>query len=247
MEEVADANRTGLGINIEVEYLGNYLDQQTFSQDLNALLSKYNLQETADTLLYIALYENERAWAVYENAHRKYESLKLAKELAQLLLAFKQTAENKLFKLKLETFTATTKVTFPNLIAWIGQMIEKGLSNADFTLPQLGEGVFHLLADQEKGIKVGEPIDYTVIQQMALQRIRAPRMLEKKLLAAFLYNTWVYLDQETELISAEGRHFSDAQMNFLFDIAEMLGWLDRNRIDAPPKDYLYSLFANHLK
>jgi len=235
----------GVGMELEAQYIIHETQSQ-FEHAFDAIISEYGLTSLRDSILYICLVESESAFFELQHIANTFNSKMLAKELAQLLVCLRDTPESHEIALRLTTPTAAVKLTHRKLITWIEKMITEELSSGHFTYHDLGEEAFRLVSDG-KTIKFGEPLNYDNLRDISTKFIRSPNRANKKLLIRWLYNVWKVVKSETPLTSPMNVTYTDRQMNFLFELAEIFGWLDRFSFEAEPKDYMHALFAYYTK
>jgi hypothetical protein len=92
-----------------------------------------------------------------------------------------------------------------------------------------------------------EPIDIERIKQYANLKLVNPKNRLKKGMATISFAVYSYLEGETELKASEGVSFSDRQLNFLFELLELLKQVNRLEIDSDAKDYMRTLLMNFLR
>lgn len=244
-EELHHAIDLGRSEVVETYNILNYETEDAFKRSFTEIIIKYELEIYMHTLGYIALVENDGAYENWSLINGDYDSRLRTKQLAQLLMCMHETSDQKLQAFKLTTLTDTVKLTDSNLIRWIGGLIAKGLSTADFTLDELGQSVYRLIADDNGAIHFDEELDYTRISYYAKKRIIRPSRQRNKILYAFLSKVLYFLEHHTDLTTSGNSRYTNSQMNFLFDLAELFGWLNRLEIDSEPQDYMYAFFQNN--
>ena len=244
-EELQHAIYQGRGEVVETYNIFNYETEDAFKRAFAEIITKYELEIYVYTLGYIALVENDAAYEKWWLVNDDYNSKLRTKQLAQLLTCMHETPDQKLQALKLTTLTDTVKLTDSNLIRWIGGLIAKGVSTADFTHEELGQSVYGLIADDNGSIHFDEELDYRRISYYAKKRIKKPSLHRNKILYTFLSKVLYFLEHHTHLTTNGNSRYTDSQMNFLFELAKLFGWLNELKIESEPKDYMYALFANN--
>jgi len=246
-KELADLEVREERLLYETEFNTENVSPEDFLAAFIPLITNYDLIEYIDSILYIVLYEYDKYNAILFHAYETYESKKLSKELAVLLLCLRETPESKLSALKLTTLTSSVKITNKKLVSWIGRLVKQGLENGNFSWGELGEGVYDLMPSDENGISFDAPLNYTKLSAIASKSIRNPKTLVKRHLALFLHKMWYFLENETNLTTAGESKYTDRQLNFLFKLGEVLGCLNEEDIESEPKDYIRTLFENYIK
>ncbi|HTK20174.1 MAG TPA: hypothetical protein VL442_11690 [Mucilaginibacter sp.] len=246
-DQLEYAIQNGHGESVELDFIPGNVAKEEFIELFLNVLEKYELMDYAETLLYICLREALEYDTVINHAYDTYNSEKRAEQLAQLLLCFEETTPQQLLTLKLSTLKQTVKITDNNLITWIGGLIKAGFENGKFSYGQLGEGVWHLLEPGPNGLKFPSTLNYDRIKSIANKTVRSPTLIHKKQIAYRLHNIWQFINCETTLTSDQDVRYSDKQLNCLFEIAQVLGWLHVDAINSPPKDYMYALFTNYIR
>jgi len=212
------------------------------------LVEKYCIPEHYDTLLYICLIESNDADIKYQHAYSTYKQVKRVKELAQFLRVINPANKHKADKLKLTSLTMKAEIVDQSLINWIGKAIVAKLTVEPFSNIVLGEGIWELLEYNSPDPSANSlSLNFDAMEVIATKIIREPGKRERNIhLTSFLFNVWHFLDSETNLTTEDGVRFSAAQLNFLFDVAELFEWIKADNIESDPKDYIYTLLKNRI-
>ena len=149
----------------------------------------------------------------------------------------------------LSTSNENIKLTNTKVLAWIGQLVNKTISEGSFTPSELNVEILCFIADDKGAIKnMPQPLNYQIIQNAAERKIRKPGIRERnRFLRGFFKKVLVVLNNENILRAEEGVRYADKQLNFLFEVAVLMEWLHEDEFDSEPKDYIYTLLANHDK
>ncbi|RZM24754.1 MAG: hypothetical protein EOO88_21735 [Pedobacter sp.] len=234
--------------NLEVDSIWNEETRLAIETGFSNLVKRYDVAEHHNTLLYICLVESNHADIQLQGIHENYKNILRLKELAQLLLLYKPTNRHKPSSIKIASLTEAIKVTDSQLISWIGSLIQEAIGDGHFNPTELGEGLFSFSNGVGKNLTDHDILNWSMIEKTADQKIRRPGVRERnKQLSTFLLKVWQFLDNETTLTTCEGVRFTDDQLNFLFELAELLEWLREDKIESDPKDYIYTLLWNRLK
>jgi hypothetical protein len=221
-------------------------NEVAFEKDFKELLAKYNLIEHYDNLLYLTLYTFDSAWQGIQWAYDDYQSKKRARELAKLLLLLKQTAPGKLCGIGFSSLMDTAKTTDPLLNDWISKTLENAIESKSFPIGAFGDNVLQMLTDKHNPLEP-EPANIDKLKRYASKRLVNPKNQITKGKATICLSIYHYLQGETNLKASENTIFSDAQLNFLFKLLQLLKQVDEQNIDSEPKDYMRTLLMNYLK
>jgi hypothetical protein len=214
------------------------------------LVDRYNLTEYYETLLFVCCVESNHADLNFQHVHQNYQNRLRDKQLAQFLLLFKPNAKYPAINLKISTLTETVKITNPDLITLFGSLMTQFLEQGDFIPGIHGTSLFQFIANDTGSIDANSEfkLNYAVIDALASRSVRKPGIRDRnRTLAAFLLIVWNVLDKATPLTTIEGIRFSDNQLKFLFEVAEIFEWLRDIDIHSDSKDYIYTLLLNEIK
>jgi len=233
---------------LEIDSIWKVEQRLDLERKFKALATEYGLVKHYDTLLYIILLEHNNADIKFYHSHSVYDKHKRIKELAQLLLMFQPDTKHKPDKLQLSSAMENVKLTDQTLINWIGKLINQTIQELNLKPTELGEEVFDFISNKDRSILSAEQnLNYDKIKQYAAHSVRKPTIRERnKVLAPFLLNVLKFLNKETTLSSPPTIRFTDEQLNFLYNLANLLEWIDDKRVGSEGKDYLGTLLLNHV-
>lgn len=202
-----------------------------------AILRKYGLQVHYENLLFLVLNKKWEIDQVSFALEDEYVVQKRAQELAKLLLAFKDTAENQYQGLQLKTTNSNLSpvVKDKKLISWLGSLLIDAIDQEKEPI-----GLLSLTGDKFLRGTIEK------LKEVANRRIANPNAVRKKYLADFCLNLYPYLVSETNIRPDAKTLVSDNQLNFYFDTLVLLGMLNSDKIHSEPKDYMRTLLKNHL-
>jgi len=205
----------------------------------------YGIEDHNNELLYLILQKNEQIRERYDAYWQNYEDDQTSAEIAKFLLAFKDSKPNQAFQLVAKPITGSVAIKDAAVAKWMGEQIYKAIEARQFPLDIFGEKIlYNLFGDEFDG---DAPISRDTLKEASLLKPRVPTVRIKKLLVEFCLYLQVYLIKETKLTAPEDVLLTDAQANLFFDILECIGYLDRDKIQSDPKDYMHAMFKNHIK
>jgi hypothetical protein len=234
-------------IILDIDAIYNEQLRIAVETSFSELIRLNNLDKHHQTLLYVCLIESNVADMEYQAIYDTYKQRLRDKQLAQFLLLYKPTSKHKPTNIKVSTLTDTIKITAPDLIDWFGSLIQEFVEQRKFIPGTHGGSLFKFTMNNDWSLNDGK-LNYEVIERLAAQTIRKPGIRDRnRLLATFLFKIWNVLDKATALTTNGEVRFSDKQLKFLFEVAVILGWIDRLYYDSDDKDYIYSLLSNEMK
>jgi hypothetical protein len=232
-------------VQIEIDSIWEEQEGKTVEQRFSELVGDFDLLEHRDTLLYVVLLESNHADVAYQLVHDTYTQRLRDKQLAQFLMLYKPGNKRLPTNIKVSSLEKTVKLTDSGLLMWFGDLVKQFLQRGEFIPGEHGSSLFKFLQTDDSQIDSKQQLNYAVIEAISSLTIKKPNIRDRnKHLASFLLVVWNVLDRETPLRAVQGAKFSDHQIKFLFEVAEIFGWLNRLQIDSEPKDYLYSLLNN---
>lgn len=232
-------------LNIELDW-AVFQDEEAFTIAFKHLLSKYGLEHHYDNLLYLTLTRFDDIWAQIQWAHEDYASKKRARELAQLLLVLQETPAVKLGTIAFKALTADAKVNDPILMEWICKTLLKAIAGKQYPIGQFGDAVHTILGGQQP-INEANDIDDDLLREVLKKRLINPKNTIRKGQADLCLVVYGYLQSGTQLKAESDNNFSDAQLNFLFDLLVLLKQINPDTITTEPKDYMRTFLMNFLK
>lgn len=231
----------GITIDFESEYYDEVYPQ--LYEGLSIILTRYHLEDHINELYYIIILLDNQYQEVRFSQEEAYNDDKTAKELAQFLLTFKNAQPKQAFQLVAKSLTDTAAVKNPDLAKWLCQVIYDAIEARSIPFDLFGEQIYlHLFGMNPLD---GEPISKERLETSSELSIRKPKF--SNLLFKFCLHLRTYLNDETELKTTGSVLLSDVQANLFFDIFEFMGYVNKEKIQSEPKDYMHTLFRNQLK
>jgi hypothetical protein len=227
---------------IVIDWWDEERDKTVFNS-FQKILSKYDLVEFGDDLLLLLLLKYKFIEERIYDLELDYNNRKRAKDLAKFLLLAKQTPANKYNKIVIATNTDTAKVTDPDIMAWIGQLITENIEKGNYPISLLGLAAIDMFTDRDNP----NELNIEKLAAAASERIITPGKLFKEQQADFCLFIYKYLVMETGIKPDADKWFSDKLSNFYFDILELFGYVDRLKIESEPKDWTRTFLMNRLK
>lgn len=243
-EQQIDAIEELGGVHLELEYMseGDYV---RVSEGLKTLTARYGLQEHYAELVYLILKQNEHMRMLYDAYWNNYNDDLTSKEVAKLMLAFKKSDENQNFHLSIKTLTDTVTLKDSTIARWMMEEFYNKIEAGEFPLGLFGEKLVYNLFGDEFG--TAKQISDERLKATANLSPRKPTVKLKKLYVEFCLYVQVYLINQTHLTISENVLLTDAHANFFFDVLELIGYLNSNKIESEPKDYIHAMFNNYKK
>ena len=242
--DIENLNYEHQPIQIELDW-SVFEDEAAFDDRFRKLLNERQLLKHYDNLLYIVLYVYDFVWKEIEIAYEQYDSLKRAKELAKLILLLKNTRLGKLSPISFKSFNDSAKTDDPILNDWISDTLIKALEAKQFPTSSFGTIVLEMLNNEGQPFDE-EPVDLDKVKTYAKKRLINPKNRVKKASVTIASVVLIYLNNETELQSSDDTAFSKAQLDFLFDLLQLLKLVDESTIGSNNTDYMRTLLMNYL-
>jgi len=231
------------GVPVILEYM-NEDDYYRVSDGLKSLLNKYSIDGHWDEILYLLLQKNEQMRVRYDAYWRNYEDDLTSREVAKFLLAYKTSNPRHDFHLSAKTMTGNLTIKDSAISRWIAELIYQNIEDQKFPFHLFGEKIiFNLLGE-----------DFTSNPIISMERLQATANLKpqkptkkiKKLYVELCLYLQVYLINRTERTAPANVLLTDAQANLFFEVLELLGYLDRDKVESEPKDYIHAMFRNNI-
>lgn len=233
------------GFEYLVEFYDNDEDIRRIKEGFQVIAAKYDLSNHYDNLLLIALYKLNITEAALYELRLQHPLQERTKELANLLLAFRQSERKHLNSFALKTFTNAAKVTDGWAIEWILTLLEKGIAKGQYPIGgfdySLNEKFHDTLPNGDKVLSLQK------LKEEAERPVVSYKRMVKSYHADFCLYVYRYLDQETDIRPDKTKLLSDAQLNFFYELMVLLEMINPDTIDSEPKDYIGSLLRNRIK
>lgn len=209
-----------------------------------ALVAKYSLSAYRDDLLFLVLGKIDEHEAILDELYFQYDQRKRTKELAQLLLTVVETPPNQYDSLVLKTLLKTTKLTDKTTLQWIGSSLIDSIQSGNMLAKDFE---YRIMTDFFETTENGKVLSPAKLAIEAERKIETPTKGEKASYADICLYLRPYLINETDIRPDPERLFSDAMLNFYFDLLVLFGYLDPNKIMSEPKDYMRTLLNNRIR
>lgn len=231
----------------EVELLIEWkvFQDEIFPTKLKELLAENGLIDHYDNLLYILYNAYHEVWTGIQQHIDNYESQHRARELARMLLLLKDTPRHKLDIVIFKSYKEISKITDTNLTTWISETLIKAIEQGKFPLNMFGINVMEMLSDQLPP-QENLPINLDKLEAVKKKQFQNWKKHIKTGKFRICLPIFLYLQNETGLKAAEGINFSDAQLEFLFNLLQLLKQIHIDQIQSKPKDYMRSGMVNLL-
>ena len=230
---------------ITLEYIG----EENFNRiniELLQKLEEYKLTEHHNELLYLILLKNEQIRVRYDAYWENYNDDLTSKEVAKFLLTFKETRPTEHFQLVAKPSLSSSSAIKDTAIAkWMCQVLYDKIEHKEFPLGLFGEKLIYDIFGNDS--QSNKPIDINRLKAIANKSPKLPSVRLKKLYVELCCYLQPYLMEQTNLNADKGTLLTDQQASFFFDILEMIGYIDREKITSEPKDYIHSMFSKHAK
>lgn len=240
-----DITRIGLSDGVPIHL--DYMSEASFLRVSDALRTatvEHGIEDHFTELLCLILTKNEQIRERYDAYMQNYNDDQTSSEVAKFLLAYKESESNHEFHLVAKPLTGSVAIKDTAVAKWMCEQVFKAIEKRDFPLDVFGEKILYDLFGDE--FKSDKPISMERLKATAMLRPRKPTVRVRKLYVEFCKYLQVYLINETRLTASEDVLLTDAQANFFFTILESIGYIDGEKIDSEPKDYIHTLFRNVL-
>ncbi|ATP58404.1 hypothetical protein CPT03_19025 [Pedobacter ginsengisoli] len=241
--DIAAIQQAG-GVPVNLEYMREtrYL---SVSEGLKTIVETYGIADHYEELLYLILKKNEQIAERYEAYWNNYNDDQTSKEVAKFLLAYKESNPRQHFQLVAKPVTGSVAIKDTVVAKWMCEQIYKAIEARDFPLGVFGEKILYDLFGDS--FATDEPISLERLKATSELNPKKPTLRVKKLYVDFCSYIKDYLIEHTRLTLPSDVSLTDAQANFFFDVLELLEYLDRDKIESEPKDYIHTMIRNHTK
>ena len=222
------------GFPIVIDWYDTDEKVQEIEDGFKAILSKYNLNSHYDNLMFMMLTKLQvMEYQAYE-LDLQYEHKTRARELAQVLLAFKDQNPNHVSSILIKTVTEPVKIADPQVCQWIGKLIKDAINEGGVPLTLLGMEDSKMLTEEQ-------------LKQLATSKIKKPSTGGMKYVADFCLHLYLYMIKETSIRPDPNTLLSDTLSNFYFDVLTLFKLIEPTTIESEPKDYISTLLRNRIK
>lgn len=228
-----------MDLNLPKEKLINFLE------NVNVVLETHRLTEHYNEIVLITLMANENLIYDYDLYWDFYEEDLKAKEVAKFLLAYKNADANNPFQLvireKIGRTIESSAVKDPEIAKWMCELILQAIEKQPFHLGILGERITGHL-----GLDGKNRISYANLKKTSELSLKTPKVLLQKLMVQLCLELVPYLNNYTHLVTPNKVIMGNRQAEFFFDLLESLQYINSERIDSFPRDYIHAMFKNYV-
>jgi hypothetical protein len=236
------AEEGGVSVNLD------YMTEESFlrvSEGFKNICNKYKVTEHYDELLYLIMRKNEQIRSRYDAYWQNYEDDQTSKEVAKFLLAFKESKPNHHFQLVAKPITGSVAIKDSGIAKWMCEQIYNKIEAREYPLGLFGEKLSYDLFGEEG--QRGDTLSLERLRATSNLKPRKPTTKVNRLYVEFCIYLQVYLINHTSLTAPPETLLTDVQANFFFDVLELIGYLDRDKVQSEPKDYMHAMFNNSIK
>jgi len=206
------------------------------------IIKKYKLESSFDNLLFLSLGKLQELDSIQYELDFQFAQKKRTKELATLLLFFAESSPYQIHTILFKTNKKSAPIIDKKLIDWIQTIIIQSIKDGKMKLTDFEYGIMDAFFDERK-----EQLDLNKLKIAATQSLISSKKEEKRLIADFCLYLYMYLVNETDIKPNPNSLFSDAMLNFFFDLLTLYELINPDRIQSEPKDYLGTLLKNRIK
>ena len=233
---IADFKSSGSRYDSHIAQDKTEQEKDEFLKDFSVILHKYNLATDYENLLYISLYLYERYWDTYASWHQYYDSEKRAVQLAKLVDFLHSISNDRTIDISFKNGSKKAKLDDKHISNWLKNVILEAVKQADYPL---GFGDYALNTLQG--------LTPDGFEALSKQKPKNPKSDFNNAVALFCFSLYRFINVETVLKAGEGTRFSDAQVNFFFEICSLFKMLSSENITSEPKDYMRSILNQYIK
>jgi len=238
-------NRGIQPVTMNLEYIGEENFKLIYTKLLEEL-EKIKLEEHHNELLYLLLLKNEQIRVRYDAYWQNYNDDLTSKEVAKFLLTFKESKPTEHFQLVAKPSLSSASAIKDTAIAkWMCEVLYNKIEFKEFPLGLFGEKLLYNLFGDD--VQSEKPIEIDRLRAIANKSPKLPTVRLRKLYVELCCYLQPYLNEQTHLKTQPGTLLTDQQASLFFDILEMIGYLDGEKITSEPKDYIHSMFSKHAK
>ena len=242
------------GVPVYLDYMKE-ADYLRVAEGLKQAVNTYGVADHYEELLYLILQKNEQIRVRYDAYWQNYNDDLSSKEVAKFLLTYKESSPDKHFQLVAKENVGTVarpktesaSIKDSTIAKWMCEQIYKAIEARKMPLGIFGEKILFNLFGDDFDFDTDATISMERLKATASLSPRKPTVRVKKLLVEFCLRIQVYLIKHTSLSIPDDVLLSDAQANFFFDILELIGYVNRDKVESEPKDYIHAMFRNHIK
>lgn len=224
---------------------------QRYSDGLKGVIEKHKLSDVREELLYVIFREDEILGENLIDDKLRYDYLENTIDVSKFLLAFKNSKDNPNFQIGVKENTGTENrpnnknyfIKNDEISKWMCQLICDALESGNLPYGLVDEksmeSIFPLNLSKEQC-----PISIDDLQRGANLQNKSFTVYRRKRYVEFCYQIKDFLEEYTMLKSPIGVKITDAQANLFFEILSVLDYLNPEKIDSEPKDFLNTMIRN---
>lgn len=225
-----------------------------YADGLKGVIEKYKLNEVREELLYVIFREDEILGDNIQDDQARYDYLENIIEVSKFLLAFKNSEDNPHFQIGVRENTGTELMPINKTHFVKNAEISKWMCQVICDAIEVGNLPYGLVDEQSTENIFGStyygsqgPIKIEKLERGANLKNKSFSVYRRKRYVEFCYQVQNFLEEYTNLKSSANVKISDEQANFFFDILNVLNYLNFEKIESEPKDYINSMIRNYNK
>lgn len=239
---------------VELELIMPLVQYEKLCKKVSMAIVKHGLLEQKEELLYLIFREDENLEELTYLDRLRFEDTQKAIDVSKFLLGFKNAINNPLFQIGIKENVGTIYKPKTNsyfieneeISKWMCQLILDAIENGQYPEHMFGttftESIAGLKLNSEK-----HSIDIKSLEYGLNLKNKSYNVLRKRRYAQFCLAIKKFLEAHTTLETPKDVKLTDAQANLLFDILVALSYIDKDKIESEPKDYVHSLIRNYSK
>lgn len=241
LEELQEMYKDGFEIEANRYYTPETI--RHIEDSFCAIVKKYDIEVHYDNLLLMALDKLEVILSSLFELKRLNEYKLRGKEVAQLLLTFKETEPKDYHSIQFKTRLGTAKVTDERVIELVLNLLSDGIRDRNYGIGSFEWTLSEQLFDETPK---GKQLSIPKLEVQTKQTIVSHKRKEKVLLADFCLYMFKYLESETDMRPDSTKLLPDRMLHFYYDVLVLFELINPKSIDSEPKDYVSSLLRNRL-
>ena len=237
---------------IQLELALDEEQYQRYYDGLKGVIAKYNLSDFQEELLYIIFREDETLGDNLRNDQQRHDYLENTIEVSKFLLAFKNSGDNPSFQIGVKENVGThlmpiNKTHFiksAQISSWMCQLIWDAIEAGNLPYGLVDEqSTENIFGSAYYGNQA--PIKIENLERGANLENKKFSVYRRKRYVEFCYEIKSFLEEFTSLKTPQGVKITDEQANLFFDVLAVFDYLDIEKIESEPKDYIGSMIRNY--